>query len=94
MEIPKSSYTLFGREHENGWDKLVDPIVKFIEKWNAAHPDEKDTIYIDQIKEKWSTLNIYVSNVPAEVSDELYGMIREAERRSANVCERCGSEKI
>lgn len=93
MESLKTCYELFSREHEHGWDKLVDPIVEFIEKWNSEHPNDEDKIIIDQIKEKWSLLDFHVSNVPHEISDILYNMIREAERKSGDVCERCGSEE-
>ena len=85
----KTPYELFGWECETGWDKLIEPIVDFINKWNTEHPKEEETIYIDQIKEKFGTLRIYVSNAPKE----LYDMIDEAERRSCNVCEKCGSEE-
>ena len=93
MENLKTPYQLFGREHEHGWDKLVDPVVEFIEKWNSEHPDDENRIYIDQIKEKFSVLEIYVSNVPDDVAETLYTMISEAQKKSSNVCERCGSEE-
>ena len=82
-----SPFDLFGIECGQGWEKLYKPVIERINEINKTRTPE-DQIIIDQIKEKFGTLRIYVSNAPKEI----YDMIDEAEQRSQNVCEDCGFE--
>lgn len=80
-------FELFGVECGEGWEKLYKPVVDYIEEYNKTHQD--DPIILEQIKEKWGELVIYVSHGP----EELHKMIEEAEIKSTKVCENCGSEE-
>lgn len=83
-------YSLFGIECDEGWKRLYQPIIDYINKFNESHLDS--IIEIHQIKEKFGGLRFYWGgeNVPKEVEDELQHMIREAEAESYIVCEQCG----
>ena len=71
MDIP-TPFELFGVEVGKGWWPLVEPIYNRIQELNEADAN----IEITQIKEKWGELCFYVSGAP----DEIYDMIREAEK--------------
>lgn len=75
-------FELFGAEVGKGWRPLVKPIYKRIRELNKAGAN----IEIDQIKEKWGELCIYVSGA----TEEINGMIREAEEKALHICEHCG----
>ena len=75
-------FELFGVEVGKGWWPLVEPIYNRIQALNEAGAN----IEITQVKEKWGELCIYVSGAP----DEIYDMIREAEKKSHYICEKCG----
>lgn len=79
----KTPFELFGVEVGKGWWPLVEPIYNRIQELNAVGA----SIEITQIKEKWGELCIYVSGAP----DEIYEMIRDAEKKSIHVCEDCGA---
>ncbi len=86
-----SPFELFGIECGKGWEKLYGPVIEKINKYNEEHLD--DPIRVEQVKEKWGTLRIYVSSAPKEI----YDLIEEAERKSRYVCEDCGfqdNEKV
>ena len=68
-----------------GWNKILIPILDYISKHNKNNPDS--LIYIDDIKEKFASLRIYLSG---DVSEELDDMIEAAENISALTCETCG----
>jgi hypothetical protein len=85
-----SPFELFGVECGPGWYGLVYPIILYVNKWNDTAPEEKK-IEIGQIKEKFGRLEIYVHNVPDEISDEVYGMIKKARAESLKICEECGT---
>ena len=87
VNIP-TPYQLFGIECERGWYPLLQPIIDYIDEYNIGKSEE-EMIYIDQIKEKMGTLNVYVSFLTPELSR----LIDEAEDKSENICEICGSEK-
>lgn len=80
---PKYPYELFGIECDDGWKKLYQPIIDYIEKYNK---DNEDKIEIHQIKEKFGYLTIYVN----KKTDELRKMIEDAEAKSYHTCEVCG----
>lgn len=79
-------YELFGIECGKGWNKLITPILDYIDIYNSGQKEE-NKIQVYQIKEKFGGLRIYVSNT----TKELDKMIKEAEDQSYKVCEYCGS---
>jgi ribosomal protein L37AE/L43A len=81
----KYPYELFGIECGDGWKKLYQPIIDFIMKYNKDK-DEEDKIEINQIKEKFGSIRIYLS----KYTDELRQMIDDAEEQSYYTCEECG----
>lgn len=83
---PQEPYELFGIECGKGWNKLIIPILDYIDIYNSGQKEE-DKIHILQIKEKFGGLRIYVSPKPPELSK----MIEDAEDQSYKVCEFCGS---
>lgn len=83
---PKHPYELFGVECGSGWYQLLEPIYNYIEKYNSDIPEE-EKIQILQVKEKYGTLNVYVSHG----TRELFDLIDFAESESENVCEDCGT---
>ena len=89
----KSPFELFGIECDEGWKKLYQPLIGYIDKYNSEHDDSK--IIIDQIKEKFGCLRFYVTydNVPKEIIEELNNMISDAETESYCVCEMCGTKE-
>jgi len=82
---PKHPFELFGIEHCYGWYGLTLPIIEEVRKYNELHPDNE--IHIDQIKEKFGTLRIYLSHEP----DYLHKMICKAGHESGYICEICGA---
>lgn len=83
---PNYGYSWFGFECGEGWADLLDPILKYIDTHNKNQTDPDEMIYISQIKEKFGTLRFYTSFG----NDELYEIIRKAEKLSAETCESCG----
>ena len=81
MEL-HTPFELFGVEVDKGWWPLVKPIIDRIQELNKVGAN----IAITQIKEKWGELCIYVSGAP----EEIYEMIRNAEKKSVHICEHCG----
>ena len=81
----KEPYELFGIECGEGWKKLYQPIIDYIDEYNKDKEGD-DKIEIYQIKEKFGTLSFYVS----KKTDKLRKMIENAEAESYHVCEICG----
>ena len=77
-------FELFGIECCSGWEKLYRPVIEKINEYNRDHPEEP--IQIEQIKEKWGTLRIYIDSAPQEI----YDLIEKAEQDSQYTCEDCG----
>lgn len=90
----KSPFELFGVECGKGWYKLILPVMEYIGSYNAKHEGES-RIIVDQVKEKWGYLEIYVSfeNVPDDVVNETQRLIDEARREATETCEFCGSKE-
>lgn len=65
----------------DGWDSLVDPLIKMC---------SKEGVQIFQIKEKFGGLRFYVYSA----SDEIHEAILAAERVSHKTCEECGMPGI
>lgn len=60
-----------------GWHPIVQPLIDYC---------EKHSINITQVKEKLGWLRFYCTPLP----EELFVMVREAERKSSITCEECG----
>lgn len=84
---PLEPFEMFGIECGRGWNSLIEPIFNWIKNYNDEHED--NPIEIQQIKEKFGGLRIYVSHEP----EELKRMIIKAEGDSYGICEECGSQK-
>jgi len=83
---PLNPFELFGMEHGYGWMGLTLPILEEVRLYNIKNPD--NMIKINQIKEKFGTLRIYLSSEP----DYLEKMICKAEHESGKTCEICGAK--
>lgn len=72
-------------ECDDGWATLIAELEA---KLKALSPDYT----VSQVKEKFGGLRYYASpgDVDEETSEQFYGLIREAEARSYEICERCG----
>ena len=81
---PQEPYELFGIECGKGWNKLIIPILDYIDLYNSGHDDK---IEIFQIKEKFGGLRIYTSFSTPELDQ----LIDDAEEQSFKTCEYCGS---
>jgi len=84
-DTPQHPFNLFGIEHGYGWYGLTLPIIEEVRLYNIKYPN--DTIKINQIKEKYGGLRIYLSGEP----DYLKKMIMKAEHESEKTCEICGA---
>jgi hypothetical protein len=74
-------------ECANGWNRLIEPIVDYINEYNETVPDE-NKIKIKQIKEKFGGLRFYAENK----TDHLKDMIEAAEHEAIHTCEICGGK--
>ena len=82
---PKDPFSLFGIEHGYGWFGLTLPIIEEIRLYNNINLDSQ--IHIEQIKEKFGSLRIYVSGEPGYID----AMIKKAEYESEHICQVCGA---
>jgi hypothetical protein len=76
-------------ECERGWANLLDPLFKYVNRWNAeeVNGEHENPIFIEQVKAKFGTLRFYYSG-----GDEYFGgMVDYAEALSAKTCELCGN---
>ena len=85
---------MFGIETGDGWKPIAQKVVDEIIKCNKNLPDDS-RIYINQVKEKFGELCIYVSydNVPKETIDYIDKLIQYAHLEAANTCEICGAKE-
>lgn len=81
-------FELFGIECGKGWHKLIQPIIDYITEYNKNKAKEEQ-IQILQIKEKWSSLDIYTNFSTFKLTK----LIEEAEEKADHTCEECGSEE-
>lgn len=65
----------------DGWKKIIEDLCREVNKAN------KDLIVV-QIKEKFGTLRFYTTYE----TDEVFELIRKAEKLSESTCENCGKE--
>lgn len=87
-------FPMFGLEMSDGWKPIAMKVVNAIIDYNNNSPEDS-TIYINQVKEKFAELRIYVTydNVPQDVIDKIENLISEAEYEADNTCEICGSKE-
>jgi len=80
-------FELFGDEgiSKTGWAGLLIPFLLKLEKYNKEHPD--NPVSVEQIKEKFSTLRVYLGLAPKEFHNETDKLDRE----SNHICMDCGS---
>lgn len=71
----------FGFECGNGWYDLIYKLCKDV---SEVSPETK----IVQVKEKFGELRFYVNSA----NNKAYELIDEAERKSREICEVCGSK--
>ena len=87
-------YELFDIECGKGWKDLYQPLIDYIEEYNAKHkPDSYFEIH--QIKEKFAGLRFYWDgyNIPGDIAQEFQNRVEEAESKSYQICEQCGSRE-
>lgn len=82
----KTPAELFGVECGKGWYPLIRPILNYIKEYNHSRT-EAEHIQVFQVKEKWGLLNIYVDGATGELNE----MVRQAEKMSGTICEKCGN---
>ena len=90
----REPFPMFGIETGEGWKPIAQKVIDAIIEYNENSPEDS-VIYIDQVKEKFAGLRIYVTydNVPKEVIDKIENLIKEAETEAAHTCEECGSKE-
>lgn len=78
----------FGLECGVGWFDLIDKASAIIEKEIDALPlKDQDTYYLEQLKEKYGSIRIYMTYE----TDIMEKAIEEAEKESLVTCEVCGA---
>lgn len=77
---------MIGRESPKGWDGIVDQLLLEFEKLPGWSHE-----YIDQIKEKFAGLRVYISP-PVELSEQAELLIRKAEAEAWLTCQGCGTK--
>lgn len=80
----------WGYECNDGWYNILfeasEKLEKIIIQLKEDNPLEEHLPKAVQVKEKFGTLRIYLSNETEEMSE----IVEEAERISAETCEQCG----
>lgn len=82
---PKQTLMCFGFPGD-GWEPLIRELSAKLEALIAALPDDEERPRAFQVKEKFGTLRFYMETSTSEIQDA----IREAEDKSAFICEVCG----
>ena len=87
-------FALFGIETGPGWRPIAQKVIDAIIEYDNNAP-EGSVIYIDQVKEKFAMLEIYVTyeNVPEDVVERINSMISEARQEASETCEFCGTKE-
>jgi hypothetical protein len=74
---------------DDGWYQLINDLCKGIDKvLKNCSPEFVEGFFVEQVKEKFSTLRFYTSYG----NDEIFGLITEAEEKSSKTCEHCGND--
>ncbi|MDP2692429.1 MAG: hypothetical protein Q8O88_02175 [bacterium] len=82
------TYMSFGVMCDDGWFFLLDKLFGHIKSY-AKYNLENSKVEIAGVKEKFSTLRIFVDGG----DDRIQGMVSHTEYLSAFVCETCGTTK-
>lgn len=87
-------FPMFGLEMADGWKPIAQRVIDKIIEYNNNSP-ENSVIYIDQVKEKFAGLRIYVTydNVPDDAIKDIETLIEEAEKEASETCEECGTKE-
>lgn len=85
---------MFGVETGPGWHPVIKKVLDKISQYNQDSPEDS-RIFVDQVKEKFGTLRIYVTydNVPKETIKDINAAISEAENEARDTCEFCGTKE-
>ena len=79
--LPSSkSCMAFGMQINEGWYPLIIELSDILSK---EYPD----VEYRQIKEKFGTLRVYLSNYP---DDKIHDLLYEFDKKSSTICESCG----
>lgn len=91
---PNTPFDLFGVEVDDGWKPIAEKVLREIVAYNETAPEDSK-IWVDQVKEKFATLRIYVTydNVPQDVINRIDMLIEDAEKEAENTCEICGTKE-
>ena len=85
MRKPATTFELWGRQCGSGWDALVQPLEDEVSRLGGR---------IRQVKQKFGQLCFFYS-LPSSVSESerrAFALrVKEAEQKSARVCETCGN---
>jgi len=93
-DLPQRYPLLFGGkeyfyfECDKGWYDLINGLCASLEK-EIAKQEEKDLMFVVQIKEKFGGLRFYMSSLTEDISN----MIDAAEKESYKICEACSSRE-
>jgi CO dehydrogenase/acetyl-CoA synthase beta subunit len=89
-DFPQLFSKLEWLETLDGWNDLIWELSRIIQDHiNSKVPEElKDQIYYTQIKQKFGSLRVYMSNETPYIQ----GAIDMAEAASAEICEHCGNK--
>lgn len=81
----------FSYDVGSGWgDILRNAFKQIAEVYEKAGADFSE-FSVGQIKEKFGALRIYTGALDADVADQVYKIIDEAETESCRTCEWCGN---
>ena len=87
----KASLMMFGFECDDGWFQLIHRLCTDIQKeLNKQDEQFNEDFYVVQVKEKFAGLRFYISHG----TDEIFELIREAEKKSEKTCEKCGKPGV
>ena len=103
IEQIKNKYPILNKKNslkcgfsvENGWLRLIDKLSGFIESQiKDLSNEDKDKIYVTQIKNKFGGLRYYL-NFPEkyypDIQYKIDGAIAFAESLSFHICQKCGN---
>src|SRR4029077_3168636 len=78
----------------DGWYDLLDGLCLQLERERLEAESKmkgpKATLEINQIKEKFGMLRVYV-NMSSSISNNVFDLIEQAEIASSSICEDCGA---
>ena len=91
---PREPFALFAIETGKGWRPIAERVLDEIVKYNESSTDGSH-IYVDQVKEKFGGLEIYVTyeDVPDDVAKHFDDVIENARQEAAVTCEFCGTKE-